>query len=41
MDKSFLFLILGLGCFWLVLDQVYGNKFINQAVKNVMDSITD
>lgn len=28
MDKSFLFIILGLGCFWLVLDQITGKKLI-------------
>ena len=28
MDKSFLFIILGLGCFWLVLDQIKGKKLI-------------
>ena len=27
-DKSFLFIILGLACFWLVLDQVKGKKLI-------------
>ena len=36
MDKSFLFLILGLGCIWLVLDQIYGNKFIEQFVSNII-----
>ena len=28
MDKSFLFIILGLACFWLVLDQIKGKKII-------------
>ena len=28
MDKSFLFIILGLACFWLVLDQLKGKNLI-------------
>ena len=36
MDKALLFLILGLGAFWLVLDNFYGNKYINQAVSKVL-----
>lgn len=37
MDKAFLFLIIGVACFWLVLDNFYGNKYINKAVEKIID----
>ena len=36
MDKSFLFLILGLGCFWLVLDQIVGKQLIGNFTKELL-----
>ena len=43
-DKTFFFLILGLGCFWLVLDDFYGRKlltkFITSIVPNAENKIT-
>lgn len=36
MDKAMFFLILGLACIWLVLDQFFGNKYIENFTKNVI-----
>ena len=36
MDKSLLFLLLSFGCIWLILDEIYGNKFISQFVSAIM-----
>lgn len=36
MDKSLLFFIISLVCFWLVLDQIYGNKLVTQFVGNII-----
>lgn len=36
MNKTLLFLIFGLAFFWLVLDQIYGNKFISQFVTAII-----
>lgn len=35
-DNSLLFLILSFGCFWLVLDEVYGSKLITQFVAMIL-----
>lgn len=37
-DKGLFFLILSFVCFWLVLDQVFGNKLIEQFVGNILPS---
>lgn len=33
--KSLLFLILSLGCAWLILDMVYGKKYIDKLVDSI------
>ena len=32
MNKTMLFLIMGMGFFWLALDQVYGKRLLSQFV---------
>lgn len=36
MDKNLFFFILALLCGWLILDEVYGNKFISQFVVSII-----
>ena len=36
MDKSVLFIILGLACFWLVLDQIKGKKLIGSFTSELL-----
>lgn len=38
MNKTLLFLIFGAGFFWLVLDQIYGHKYIGQFVTLILPS---
>lgn len=37
-DKGLFFLTLSFGCIWLVLDQIFGNKLIEQFVGNLLPS---
>lgn len=37
-EKSLVFLTLGLVCFWLVLDQVKGKKYISSFVTAILPS---
>lgn len=36
MDKSIIFLILSLGCFWLILDQIIGQKYVSQIITAIV-----
>jgi len=40
MDKSFVMLIASLVCFYLILDEIYGKKYITSFITNVMGSST-
>ena len=41
MDKSILFLLLALACFWLVLDQITGNKYVSKFVVAIIPGAED
>lgn len=41
MNKTLLFLIIGFAFFWLVLDQIYGNKYISQFVTAIIPAASD
>ena len=36
MDKSLLFFMMALLCFWLVLSEFYGDKYISKFVTGIM-----
>ena len=36
MDKSLFFLFLSFLFFWLILDQIYGNKYVGNMVDNIL-----
>ena len=38
-NKSLFFLVLSLGCIWLILDNVYGNKYITLALSKLFDFV--
>lgn len=40
-EKSLVFLTLGLICFWLVLDQLKGKKYISSFVTTLIPSAED
>jgi len=35
-DNSLFFLVLSLSCFWLVLDEFYGNKYISKFITKLV-----
>lgn len=41
MDKSIFFLVLAVACFYLVLDEVYGNKAISKFTTAIIPSAED
>lgn len=40
-DNSLFFLILSLGCFWLVLDEFYGHNYISQFIVKLIPKSED
>lgn len=38
MDKSIMYFVISLACFWLVLDYVWGNKYVGQFVVQIVPS---
>ena len=41
MDKSLFFLFMAFLMFWLILDEVYGNKIIGNFIDNMLGRDTD
>ena len=35
-DKGLFYLVLALICFWLVLDEVYGNQYISKFIVKII-----
>lgn len=40
-DKSLFLLVLALGCFWLVLNEIYGSQLISQFILKIIPKVSD
>jgi predicted type IV restriction endonuclease len=40
-DKGIVFMILAIGCIWLVIDQLVGKKLISQFVTMILSSVSE